>query len=403
MAEKSTQPMAAQPIDIVDNQHEAAGADSPSPVSKAAGTDSRTDFGTVAVVNMTVPVRSTSHHQDAVSVASGSISSGMLWDDRMLRWANHYLAVATEPEEVLRRDDARFRKFVQAIDKTLLGFENVSDWADIFAFLAKLSKTIVSYPQYTTIPRKLVLAKRLAQCLNPALPTGVHQKVLEVYDQIFCRLGPALADDLPTYSSGLFPLLQYASTTIKPMVLRLLEKYYVPLGTRLKPCLKSMLLTLLRCVDDEHADHFEQTMALLDSLRGTINDTVFFYSCMWMCLMQSQSVRTGAVTYLSRRMPNLGKRDSRTLATSKEAATEEPLAEPDDGHEDGLRTLRGDNVGFLMARAFAATIQDKEMLAVRSMLDLLTIHFPLHHGYAIESKSVHRLHVGTSRRRKFRY
>lgn len=43
--------------------------------------------------------------------------------------------------------------------------------------------------QYKEIPRKLVVAKRLAQCLNPALPNGVHQRALDVYAHILAVLG----------------------------------------------------------------------------------------------------------------------------------------------------------------------------------------------------------------------
>jgi hypothetical protein len=43
--------------------------------------------------------------------------------------------------------------------------------------------------QFKEIPRKLIVAKRLAQCLNPALPTGVHQRALDVYAHILAVLG----------------------------------------------------------------------------------------------------------------------------------------------------------------------------------------------------------------------
>ena len=43
--------------------------------------------------------------------------------------------------------------------------------------------------QFKEIPRKLIVAKRLAQCLNPALPTGVHQRALDVYTHILSVLG----------------------------------------------------------------------------------------------------------------------------------------------------------------------------------------------------------------------
>jgi hypothetical protein len=43
--------------------------------------------------------------------------------------------------------------------------------------------------QFKEIPYKLIVAKRLAQCLNPALPTGVHQRALDVYTHILSVLG----------------------------------------------------------------------------------------------------------------------------------------------------------------------------------------------------------------------
>jgi hypothetical protein len=58
----------------------------------------------------------------------------------------------------------------------------------------------------------MLVAKRLAQCLNPALPSGVHQKTLEVYSIVFTAAGPSqLAADLPLWSYGLFPVLHTCS------------------------------------------------------------------------------------------------------------------------------------------------------------------------------------------------
>lgn len=44
-------------------------------------------------------------------------------------------------------------------------------------------------PPYNEIPRKLIIAKRLAQCLNPALPSGVHTRALDVYGHVFSIIG----------------------------------------------------------------------------------------------------------------------------------------------------------------------------------------------------------------------
>jgi len=95
------------------------------------------------------------------------------------------------------------------------------------------TQTFQSYMQFKEIPRKLVVSKRLSQCLNPALPTGVHQRALDVYTHILSVLGvgdptivccqpltlcdqsEGLQRDLPLWSAGLFPFFQYAATSVK--------------------------------------------------------------------------------------------------------------------------------------------------------------------------------------------
>jgi hypothetical protein len=51
-------------------------------------------------------------------------------------------------------------------------------------------------PPYSEIPRKLIVAKRLAQCLNPALPSGVHAMALDVYGQVFSMIGVGAGHEL---------------------------------------------------------------------------------------------------------------------------------------------------------------------------------------------------------------
>lgn len=93
------------------------------------------------------------------------------------------------------------------MEKCLQSFESVNEWADVISFLSRLGKVskylfylillilflifkvFQSFPTFKEIPFKLNLAKRLAQCLNPALPAGVHQKTLEVYEMVFRKIG----------------------------------------------------------------------------------------------------------------------------------------------------------------------------------------------------------------------
>jgi hypothetical protein len=106
--------------------------------------------------------------------------------------------------------DPKYKKYTQQVEKCLNSFDNVHEWADCIAFLKQLLKvrlpcilsdvtwgliwvqTFQSYMQFKEIPRKLIVAKRLAQCLNPALPTGVHQRALDVYAHILAVLGVSI-------------------------------------------------------------------------------------------------------------------------------------------------------------------------------------------------------------------
>ncbi|RUP50361.1 Dopey, N-terminal-domain-containing protein [Jimgerdemannia flammicorona] len=178
------------------------------------------------------------------------------------------------------RKDPRYKKYVQLVEKNLQSFDNVNEWADVIAFLGKLLRAFQAYPQFPAIPRKLTVAKRLAQCLNPALPAGVHQKTLEVYGYIFETIGPdQLADDLPLWSSGLFPFVQYAAMSvkvfiqlitfyflpnlakfirIKPQLLALFEHHYLPLRERLKSAMRSFIIALLPAIEEEGSEYFDK-------------------------------------------------------------------------------------------------------------------------------------------------
>ncbi|BGP38275.1 hypothetical protein JCM10449v2_002204 [Rhodotorula kratochvilovae] len=255
--------------------------------------------------------------------------------------------------------DLKYRKYALAVDKTLQAFDNVNEWADFITFLAKLLKArplsssstllacLQSAPQFPVIPHKLIVAKRLSQCLNPALPTGVHQRALDVYTHILTTIGPEnLRRDLPAWSSGLFPFFQYAATSVKPIVLNIYERFYLPLQEELRPATKAFILALLPGLEEETGEWFEKVAALLDRLSGTVSPS-FFFQNLWLVLITAPNSRTPALNYLARRLP-------RASADGDEA----------------LDAIVGHDVG-LMVRGFAAALEDDKILVQRGILDLL--------------------------------
>ncbi|KAJ3774387.1 Dopey, N-terminal-domain-containing protein [Lentinula raphanica] len=241
--------------------------------------------------------------------------------------------------------DPKYKKYTQQVEKCLNSFDNVHEWADCIAFLKQLLKTFQAYMQFKEIPRKLIVAKRLSQCLNPALPTGVHQRALDVYSHILAVLGSeGLKRDLPIWSSGLFPFFEYAATSVKPTLLNLYDTHYLPLQAGLRPVMKSFILALLPGLEEETGEFFEKVLNLLDRLSGTVSPS-FFFQNVWLVMLTTPSARGTALNFLSRRLPQLH------------------------GLDD-ITSIVGSDIG-LMIRAFAAALEDENLLVRRSALDLL--------------------------------
>ena len=119
-------------------------------------------------------------------------------------------------------------------------------------------QVLLAHVKYPVIPKRVTIGKRLAQCLHPALPSGVHLKALETYDIIFKCIGTQrLAQDLFIYSAGLFPLLSHAAMNVKPVLLMIYERHFVSLGKRIKPGLNGLLLGLLPGLE-EGSEFYDQ-------------------------------------------------------------------------------------------------------------------------------------------------
>ncbi|XP_048658618.1 protein dopey-1 isoform X2 [Marmota marmota marmota] len=258
-------------------------------------------------------------------------------------------------EEVELLSDSKYRNYVAAIDKALKNFEYSSEWADLISALGKLNKVLQNNAKYQVVPKKLTIGKRLAQCLHPALPGGVHRKALETYEIIFKIIGPKrLAKDLFLYSSGLFPLLANAAMSVKPTLLSLYEIYYLPLGKTLKPGLQGLLTGILPGLE-EGSEYYERTNTLLEKVAAAVDQSAF-YSALWGSLLTSPAVRLPGITYVLAHL-------NRKLSM-----------------EDQLYIIGSDIE--LMVEAVSTSVQDSSVLVQRSTLDLILFCFPFHMSQA---------------------
>ncbi|NXD35723.1 DOP2 protein, partial [Copsychus sechellarum] len=202
-----------------------------------------------------------------------------------------------DPEEQDLLGDYRYRNYSSAIEKALRNFESSSEWADLISSLGKLNKALQSNLKYSLLPRRLIISKRLSQCLHPALPSGVHLKALETYEIIFKIIGTKwLAKDLFLYSSGLFPLLANAAMSVRPVLLGLYEKYFLPLQKSLLPGLQAFVIGLLPGLE-EGSEIYDRTDALLVKLSLLMGQEVF-YGALWGSVLGSPSIRLPASLFI---------------------------------------------------------------------------------------------------------
>ena len=89
--------------------------------------------------------------------------------------------------ELLR--SAKYRSFAEDLVNTLQRFDKAKEWPDLVKHIQKVQNVLAKYPNFQVLPVKLTFCKRMAQCLNPKLPAGVHLKVLQTFQTVFKKIG----------------------------------------------------------------------------------------------------------------------------------------------------------------------------------------------------------------------
>uniref|UniRef100_A0A8C5MGB8 DOP1 leucine zipper like protein B n=1 Tax=Leptobrachium leishanense TaxID=445787 RepID=A0A8C5MGB8_9ANUR len=258
-----------------------------------------------------------------------------------------------DPEEQDLQADYRYRNYSSVIEKALRNFESSSEWADLISSLGKLNKALQSNLKYCLLPRRLIISKRLAQCLHPALPSGVHLKALETYEIIFKIIGTKwLARDLFLYSSGLFPLLSHAAMSVRPVLLGLYEKYFLPLQKSLLPSLQAFITGLLPGLE-EGSEIYERTDMLLQRL-AVVEGQEVFYGALWGSVLVNSCIRLPAslfvVSHINRDLP----------AKSQ--------------------TYMLGNDSQLAIKSLCISVMDGNVLVQRNTLEILLFFFPFHNA-----------------------
>lgn len=270
--------------------------------------------------------------------------------------------------------DPKWKQFSSAIDRALSVWDSVEEWADYISFLGKLLKALKngSGNKHNDIPYGSVVSCRLSQCLQPGLPSGVHQKTLEVYSTIFSMLGSErLLSELSVWLPGILPLMTHASINVKPHLIALYQDYILTLPQLPRYVIKPLLVALLPGIDDESSETFEEVFKLLDDIKLKLNDDTQFWACFFLVVISSPDRRLGALIWASRRLPKFGVQDYTQYEQSKNADTDNKkytYARQSMSYEAQMAT--GPDPGLLI-RAFCRGLEDEQTLVQRGFLELL--------------------------------
>lgn len=137
---------------------------------------------------------------------------------------------------------------------------------------------------------------------------------------------------------------------VRPTLLGVYEKFFVPLGDKLRPALSGFLSGVIPGYECG-LDHFERTNSLLNQVCAAV-DPAYFYTCLWECVSTNASIRLPAISYLLDHF-------------NRKLSMQEQLS------------LMGKNHDVLMA-GLCACLNDPVILVQRNTLEFLLIGFPMH-------------------------
>ncbi|TBT96475.1 Dopey-like protein, partial [Hamiltosporidium magnivora] len=227
------------------------------------------------------------------------------------------------------------------IKKKLDAFKTAKQWSDFISLLSSLDTTLKKH-NTTYIPHKTQLFKRLSQCLNPALPSGVHNKVLQTYHIIFQKLDTQnFIKNFNLYTLGLFSFSIHTRLILKSQYVTLIHTHIIPLSPYLHPFISNILLGILPNLDEENTDHYSQALKCLKDLL-TLIPLPLFNTSLFYLLQTCTHLRQPITNYLIKY--SIQYKVYITLQTIK---------------------------------AFSYSLKDKEIFVLRSILDILIMKYNL--------------------------
>ena len=265
-------------------------------------------------------------------------------------------------------DSKEFKKFDKNFSNVLNSSAGAASWSDLLSFTKEIYKQLDDKKDkfnYSFLSDKNILSKRLAQCLNPECPGGVHEVVINIYDillqNILAKNNGELGDNLGIYSSGLFPFFSYATKSNKLLILEKIIKscFFKLKQNELNLCLSGLISSLIPGLDDNNEEITNKIYSTFDELKKLMKPGVF-YGTYWSLLLRNKLLRSSGIKYLVERIIKFTNY-SQLPEDQKKAVLEDEFP----------------NVNTLIVNSLSKLIEEDEVLIVRNSMDFIINRFPL--------------------------
>ena len=259
-----------------------------------------------------------------------------------------------------------YEKFEKKLTNILNSSSNAKAWSD----LIPIAKEILSHLnkhldlEFAKLSNRYILAKRLAQCLNPECPGGVHEVVLDIYEvilhNIISKNETKLMDNLGIYACGLFPFFPNASLANKEKYLEIIIKNNLLCIdiNELILCLPGLLASLIPGLDDNNDKMTQLIYETLNDIKLRVKDHNFF-GVFWTLLLRNKHLRTSGMKYLLEKTNKYGDYDKNKMTK-----------------EDIIKNYYP-NINTVVVNALCSVIEDNDIPTVRTGMDFIISRFPL--------------------------
>ena len=262
-----------------------------------------------------------------------------------------------------------YEKFEKKLLSILNSSANAKAWSDLLPMTKEILNHLTKYQgaiDFSQISTKYMLAKRLAQCLNPEFPNGVHEVVLDIYKILFTNImvkeDMQLMDNLALYASGLFPFFSHASLQNKNKFLNdIVRDNLLSINPdELTICFPGLLASLIPGLDDNNDSTTKLIFQAFEDFLVKLNNKQTFFGSYWTLLLRNKQLRTSGIKYL---LENIIKYIDLRQKTKEEQKIIIENYYP--------------NINTTVINALCEIIKDEDIPTVRNGMDFILTRFPL--------------------------